>query len=123
MTHLEDLAMTTGSLINHAMGQSQDAVPEVGMGATELCYTDRWPFTIIEVINEKTIMVQVDHAQRTDSNGMSECQEYEFTPNTSSEKVVITRRKSGAWIRRGEPMKGGTRFLIGHRSKYHDFSF
>jgi len=115
--------MTTGSLINNAMGQAQGAVPEVGMGATELCYTDRRPYTIVEVVNEKTIMVQVDSSRRTDSNGMSECQEYEFTPNTSSNKIIVTRRKNGAWVIRGESMKGGTRFLIGHRSKYHDFSF
>ena len=41
--------MTTGSFINNMMQDSLHPVPEVGMGATQLMWTDRSAGTIIEV--------------------------------------------------------------------------
>ena len=114
--------MQTGSLTNLLMSRSRQSNPEVGMGATEIMWTDRRAYTIVEVRNPKTIVVQEDNAKRTDNNGMSESQRYEFTPNLEGEKIVVTLRKNGKWIRRGESQNGRS-FVVGYRTAYHDYSF
>lgn len=110
-----------GSLVNHLMDRSADPKkPEVGMGATRVMWSDREPMTIVEVSRTgHRIVLQYDEARRTDSNGMSECQSYEFTPNPNGGKVVATRRKDGSYRVRG----GQERILIGVRQKYYDYSF
>lgn len=111
-------------MLNQILGQSVSAAPVVGMGVTKLGYTDRTPYTIIEIISEKEIVVQEDNAVRTDANGMSECQRYTFSPNPNGHKVVLTLRRSGRWIEKGIPdKKGATQYMIGERMKYYDYSF
>jgi len=113
--------METGSLVNHLMSGSKGQEPTVGMGVTELMWSDRHAYTIIEVIDSKTLKVQQDTATRTDSNGMSDSQDYRFEPNPQGHTVIITLRKSGRWMRKGE--QKGSGWTIGSRSEYHDFSF
>jgi hypothetical protein len=113
-----------GSLNNFLMGHSKQTEPEVGMGCTILRYTDRDAATIIEVNSKKTVIViQEDNATRIDKNGMSECQDYAYTPNTDATKLTFTKRKNGAWVRMKEPLQGGQRVAIGYRDSYHDYSF
>ena len=89
--------MTYGSLQNLIAGSNPELIPTVGMGATEICWTDRNPFTVVEVkTNSKgavvELVVQSDDYKRTDNYGMSESQRYEFTPNPEGHKVVVTKR-------------------------------
>lgn len=74
------LGTQTGSLVNHIYGSSANPVPEVGMGCTVLGWTDRHAATIVEVKSPTKIAVVGDIAERTDSNGMSENQEYRYSP-------------------------------------------
>ena len=102
------------------MEKEQPIQPEIGMGATLLGYTDRFPYTVIEVSkNGKRCKVQEDSAVRLDDNGVSESQHYDYIPNPEGEIIAISRRKNGAWIEVG----GGARFHVGSRRKYHDYSF
>lgn len=55
----------------------EQVTPEVGMGATEVVGSDRYPYTIVKVVNPKKIVVQRDDYRRTDNNGQSELQTYE----------------------------------------------
>jgi hypothetical protein len=119
---MADLTKPTGSLMNNIAANSKYPDPVVGMGATRLSWTDRDPFTIVEVIDARTIVVQEDEARRIDRNGMSECQTYEFTPDPDARRVTLTFRKNGRWVEKGSPM-GGTPYAVGHREKYHDYSF
>lgn len=112
----------TGSLMNHLFSGMRMSVPTVGMGATMLCWSDRHAATIVEVSKSgKKVGIVQDIATRTDKNGMSESQEYDFTPGTGS-PIYYTLRKNGAWVREGDSMRG-SRIVIGDRSEYHDFSF
>lgn len=120
---MPNLLQPTGSLINNIYANSIYPKPEVGMGATKLMYTDRAAFTIIAVRNDKTIEVQQDIATRTDSNGMSESQSYDFTPDPNGAKYIVTLRKNGRWVVKGDGAKNGTAFAIGARNQYHDYSF
>jgi hypothetical protein len=111
----------TGSLVNHLSDRStSDITPEVGMGATLIHWSDRTPLTITDV--SKTahrIFLQEDSATRTDSNGMSDAQSYDYTPNPDGRTHEATRRRDGSYRIKG----GDARVLIGSRSKYHDYSF
>lgn len=133
------LGSQTGSLVNHMLsaGTKGEPVPVVGMGCTFLSWTDRSAGTIVkveEIGGSKRWLYQIecqaDNAKRIDKNGMSESQEYEFSPNPEAYVEVWRKsRESGAWIRMkmGEKGKyvqsksGGLR--IGSRDYYHDFSF
>lgn len=116
----------TGSVINNIMGDRRSATPTVGVGATELCYTDRHAFTVIEVKDDTHITVQEDTAARTDNHGMSDSQQYEYAPNPDGRKVDLLLCKDGRWrsgVKNRAAKRTGTVFLVGSRCEYHDFSF
>lgn len=115
--------ITTGSLINHLMSVSPSrTVPEVGMGATQVCFSDRHAFTVVEVSKSgKRITVQQDKATRTDKNGMSDCQDYTFEPNPNGSKHTLSLRKNGRWIEVGGSQSDFT-YSIGHRAEYYDYT-
>ena len=94
--------------------------PKIGMGATMIIGSDREPYTVVEVSpNGRRCVVQADRSIRTDDNGMSDCQDYDYEPNHEGRKVTLSRRKNGDWRQ-----VGGTQlFYIGYRSRFFDYSF
>lgn len=91
--------------------------PVVGMGATEYMWSDNHPYTVIDISESgKTLKLQADTATRTDTNGMSESQSYDYTRNPDGEIVTVRLTKKG-WKHKGR------RFGLGHRREYHDYSF
>jgi hypothetical protein len=124
-----------GSLTNHldAAGVIGQPTPTVGMGATILHWSDRDPATIVKVENlGKAILltVQVDKYERTDGNGMSECQSYKFSPNPEGALYTFKQAKNGRWQQVSlNPETGrwnvakGLGLRIGERDRYYDFSF
>ena len=123
--------MQHGSLTNHLSG-SMIGFPEpaVGMGVTKLLWSDRNPGTIIKVHGSSLIEVKDDNYKRIDSNGMSESQEYEFTQNLDATSTFYKKDGKGRWRQVNQSEKGRWVYLesrgsllIGHREKYHDFSF
>ncbi len=130
------LGTQTGSMTNHIYSRmvKGQPTPQVGMGATILCWTDRHAATITAVnshLGDRPIVtVQEDHVVRTDSNGMCECQTWEHTPNPGGRSYNFRASKTGVWqqviwnagTRRWNKVDGhGLR--IGDRAHYHDFSF
>lgn len=121
--------MNSGSLINNLLA-SNSAMPEVGMGATLLSYTDRSPATVVAWDAKKmVVIVQEDNYTRIDSNGMSESQEYEYTPNPNAPLEFFKWTKKG-WVRmmynketNRWNMRPSGGLCVGHRERYYDFSF
>jgi hypothetical protein len=121
------LGKETGSVSNYLMsGTNGQPKPEVGMGATILMWTDRRAATIIAVSRFKSgtragqvseVTVQEDTATRTDDNGMSEMQTYEYTRNLAGATMRFKRNKAGAFV------GNSGRLRIGDRRQYHDYSF
>lgn len=113
------LGTETGSTCNYLMsGTEGQPAPVVGMGVTVLMWTDRQPGTITRVSKSgKVFWFKRDNYQRVDSNGMSESQEYTFTPNPDAAEECVSLRNTGAW----KSACGQVR--LGSRDKYHDFSF
>jgi hypothetical protein len=96
--------------------------PEIGMGVTLLRWTDRDPGTIVDIVRFKSgpragkvrlIRVRQDTATRTDSNGQSECQTYEFVSNPNGRESSHYADKHGRF----------KHLLVGHRDCYYDYSF
>jgi hypothetical protein len=125
--------MNTGSLINHLYSISTKNEPEpfVGMPATLLSWTDRDPCTVIEVnMKGRYIVVQEDDYRRTDSNGLSDSQSYEYTINPNGSTRIFRKNKRGEWVlhyvnseTKRLVQSRGCNLLLGRREKYHDFSF
>lgn len=114
------LGKDTGSLTNYMIGTERDLKPEIGMGVTELCWSDRYPYTIIDISKSgKTITIQQDKAIRIDDNGMSENQEYRYERDLNGLVYKARKNKYGKW----KIIGGGSQLLIGEREKYYDFSF
>ena len=111
------------------MSNAETMQPEMGMGATLVMWTDRHPYTIVGLEHFKTgsragevkaLFATRDKATRTDDHGMSDAQSYtyETDPDAPRERFVLCK---DGWFRQNDA--GGTRLAIGHRRKYHDYSF
>lgn len=70
----------------------------VGMKATEYMWSDRHAYEVVEVFDQEHIVIRRLNAKRVDSNGMSECQEYEYTSNEKASREEIKKTKTG-WKR------------------------
>lgn len=126
--------MQYGSIVNDIQSRATigQPEPEVGMGATFLSWSDRHAATVTEVkqVGKATqITVQEDKATRTDSNGMSESQNYSFAPDPSGRQAEARQNRRGQW-ETGEINPEtkrwrftGQRISVGRRSHYYDFSF
>jgi hypothetical protein len=94
--------------------------PEIGMGITISVGSDRYPGTIIDIsASGKTITFQKDSYKRIDSNGMSEDQEYEYSPNPNGEIEQASLRKNGRFMLIHTKIP----IYVGEREHYYDFSF
>ena len=91
------LGTQTASLVNHL----HQPEPTLGMGATLLGWTDRYAGTITGVLMNggkvKHIEVKRDRAQRTDKNGLSESQTYEYTTDHDAAPYTFRQNKAGMW--------------------------
>lgn len=85
-----------GSINNRIAERSQQPTPVIGMGVTELSYTDCDPWEIIEVKDEKHIVVRELGYERIDKNGMSDCQKYRYfqKPDGNIRHLVL---RNGRW--------------------------
>jgi len=94
--------------------------PAVGDGVTMCFFSDRHACTVIKR-TAKTVTVQRDKATRSDGNGMSDAQSYEYERDPGGATYVFSLRKNGTWRQRGDSDRG-TRLVAGRR-EYYDFSF
>lgn len=113
----------SGNLINRIMESSTSPTPEIGMGVTECCHSDRHAYTILEIFSPCKITVQRDTAIRTDKHGMSDAQSYRYERNAAGETKVLTKRRDGSWREAGVSKGDSNGFLLGHRDEHYDYSF
>lgn len=107
---------TYGSLQNRLLERDTETVPEIGMGATELCYSDRYPYTVVEILAKNKIKVQEDSYEPADAEPMSN--NWKCFPNPEGRIETLIKTRKG-WKRLG----GSTYFRLGIRQKYFDYSF
>lgn len=96
-------------------------MPEVGMGATEILWSDRRAKTVVKVLTPNKVVVRENCTECIDYY-KSDYKILDELSNMPSE--IFTRRKSGRWVEMGQPDKYGSVYLIlGHRTHYIDPSF
>jgi hypothetical protein len=118
------MAQWTGSLVNLLVGNSKSSEPVVGMGVTELCWTDRHAYEIVKVIDDRHIIIRRLNAVRTDNNGMSDCQDYDYYSDLTGMTLKLFRDRKGVWRERiGTHELGSTRYAVGYAEEYYDYSF
>ncbi len=61
---------------------------KVGTGVTEMCYSDRHAYEVVEVIDEKHLLIRRCKATRIDNNGMSDSQSYRYEVEPYEEKFI-----------------------------------
>lgn len=111
-----------GSLMNHLMSNAKSKTPVIGEGATEICWSDRHAYTIVEIKSAKCIVVQRDKVTRLDQGGPTDSQAYQYAPDPNGHRVTLTLRRNGKWIPRGHGMSAAG-YLIGVRQEHYDYSF
>lgn len=94
--------------------------PVVGMGVTRGAGSDAYPYTVVEILGPRRIVVQADDYRRTDDRGpFTEQQDYEYTPNPDGHRLTLSLRKDGAW----KQMRSSQIYWLGNRRAYRDPSF
>lgn len=96
-------------------------MPEVGMPATAIYFSDRRAKTVSEVITPNKIVVRENCTECIDYFKGS----YKILDELSDmPEITFTRRKSGNWVEIGQPDKNGSVYLVlGYRTHYIDPSF
>lgn len=104
---------------------------KVGDGVTEYLWSDRVPYEVTKVIDQKHIFIRPMDYERTDSNGMSECQDYKYISNPNHKEIEM-RFKYNHWYeiqrytdKEGKPHRRSIKknISIGVMERYYDFSF
>ena len=107
--------LQSGSLFNHLMSHNE-TVPKVGEGATELLYSDRHAYEVLEVDDKKkTAVLQRYNPKRIDGLGMSDSQAYEYKEFQSEPFTIYY--KWGSWKTKHRTVA----FTKEARKKYGDF--
>lgn len=106
-----------GSFQNRLIEGAKSVNPEIGMGATELCWSDRHAWMIISVKDSRHITVQRMSAKRKCYQG-----DYEITPNDKGMTVELFLTKKGQWRER-YGRKLGNVFFVGYAKEYMDPCF
>ena len=111
-----------GSLQNRLLerGKSSEEL-YIGMGATELMYTDRHAYEVIAIKDNRHVTVRKLDARRTDYHGISECQEYEYTSNQNNPTAELFKTKQARWVERIGRRYGST-FVLGFAEEYYDYT-
>ena len=110
-----------GNLMNRIM-EDTAGKPEVGMGATEIMWSDRHAGTISRIISPKSIAWKQDRATGH-GDGRTEPRTYTYERDDDCPETIFTQRKNGRWVRKGESLDTGSGLLIGIRNEYYDPSF
>jgi len=93
--------------------------PVKGKGVTYNCGSDRYAYTIIEVLTPKVIVIQEDKIVPDPD----ETVKHRAVPNEFGRVTTITLRKNGCWYERGSKMIRGCTYTVGKRRYYMDPGF
>jgi hypothetical protein len=125
-------------MTNHIYSRMTQGAPEpvVDMPATILLWTDRNAGTVVHVWTERKhqyVTIQEDRAIRTDKNGLSDSQEYDYKRDPFGRLVMFRREPDGRWREayrdavtkkmRIHKYGSGNGLILGRRETYRDPSF
>ncbi len=114
-----------GSLVNRLSSSVKPQSPKVGMGVTEYLWSDRLPYEIVEVVDNRHITVrELKATLKPGETVFSDCQEYDYASNPGGRTRNLFLTKKGVWRERvGVRSLGPTVFYVGKATKFYDPSF
>lgn len=113
------MARWYGSAQNRILENARPATPVVGMGATEILWSDRHGYEIIAVKDERHCTAR--RLKRT-IIGDWYAQNWRLESDENGYTVELFKTKEGRWVeRRGRAY--GNKFIIGWADEYEDPSF
>lgn len=111
-----------GSLQNRLSEHMIPPEPEVGMGCTELLYSDRHAYEIIEVKDARHCKARaLDCKMKPGTDWLD--QDYEYSSNPKNPVVNLFKTCRGYWVERYSNGSYGSRFRLGVAEEYRDPSF
>lgn len=111
------------------MSKSEPVTPEVGMGATMGCGSDRYAATIVEVKEfgsgarkgqPRAVLIRLDTSVVVKGSTQDGSAVWQHTPDDSGPVREFTIRPNGKWVQKGQSVRFGTRLGFGHRDAYQD---
>jgi len=97
--------------------------PIVGEGATIKENGNKQPQTIVAVSPDLSIVIVQEDLARPDPLTPPYSNLWIIKPNGDGLIQKFTLRKNGAYVRAGEPLKGGQVLTLGVREKYLKYQF
>ena len=121
-----EVSTPTYNVMSNIMLRGKQPAPEIGMGAT-VCYAkDRHAATVTAIETFKTgtrkgqvkaVTVQQDKATRTDKNGMSDSQSYEYERDENGRTWTFKVNKAGKFGVEGIAL------FVGTCDEFYDYTF
>ena len=96
--------------------------PEIGMGVTECVGSDCYPYTVVEIITPKKIMIAADKYIIASGSAHDGSAEWRYERDTKSTPTEVKLSKDGRWYTKGGKLSG-RRFYVGDRRYYYDPHF
>lgn len=111
-----------GSLQNRLQENMPAIKPQLGMGATEILYTDRHAYEVIAVKDERHCTVRQYECKIKEGTSWYD-QEYDYISNPRGRVVNLFLTKKGKWVQRYPSGRYGNTFRMGIADEYYDPSF
>lgn len=109
-----------GSLINRLMESSQPIKPVVGMGCTELMWSDREPYEVIAVDDDRHCIAR---RMRAIHKGGAYENDWDLESDENGSVVNLFLTNKGVWVERYKDRSYGCKFRMGVAEKYFDYEF
>lgn len=108
-----------GSLQNRILERTIPAKPEIGMGVTEIYYSDRRAYEVVEIIDDRHIKVRRMLAKCNDWFAG----DWEVSSDPDGMVLLLFLTKKGVWRQRIGRALDSNIFFVGKAEEYVDPSF
>ena len=108
-----------GSLQNRLEENCKGRKPEIGMGATEMFYSDRQAWEVVGVKDERHITVRRMKAKCNNYHAG----DWSVEPDVNGRTVQLFLTKKGQWREKYPSGSLGNVFVLGYAEEYEDPTF
>ncbi len=95
---------------------------KIGDGVTYHVGSDRYPYTVIDVISPTKLLIQHDSTKMNKDGDWYGKQIWDITQNPNGGIITISKRKNGYWYQVGQSMSN-VFYTVGQRDMYQDPTF
>lgn len=113
-----------GSFQNRVAERMVGPEPKIGMGVTEYCYSDRHPYEVIAIKDERHITVRaMGYRLPAGCEGGIGNEDWEVYSDPEGRVTNLFRKKNGRWVEKIGRSEGCNTFGLGVAQYHYDWSF